>query len=420
MDVIYSDLDGEKMRLNVLLLLALFAAVGCAEDNSAKGVEEDSLTSGKDDSFYRPTEHGALRFSAKNEATISADARFHAWTFSLSDDATIDLATEVSTNLDSVMYLYHRENEGASWGAYLKKNDDDGGKISSRIKLEAGAGEYRVVVKAFKSAMRGSFNLAATCEGAGCVVETTSCTADTYQQIPGAEDATSTCATAIATVLSSRELSASSGSVDMAAKCDLSGIELTAVDFYRGWWSGFSDFEEQFDYGDGIELNFQTRRLEAGTVVDLDAGGDEDGITFIFDADNQLLSMFQHNQSPTFEFFCAAGNTIDSPDEECFQDVMWGIGYADGVADEGEGVMSELSGDLLKLAVQAGVEKLGYDAGDTATYKVSTYAATEGGDGTSVELTVNSDTATFFFVSPSDEPVLRLIEAGEKAQFVCE
>ncbi len=407
------------MRLNVLLLLALFAALGCAEDNSAKGTEEDALTSGKDDSFYRPTEHGPLRFSAKNEATISDDARFHAWTFTLGDDATVDLATEVSTNLDSVMYLYHREDPGASWGAYIKKNDDDRGKISSRIKLEAGAGEYRVVVKAFKSAMRGSFNLAATCEGAGCVVEANTCSADTYQQIPGAQDVTGACATSIATVLSSRQVSTSSGSVDMTQKCDLSGIELTAVDFYRGWWSGFTDFEEQFDYGDGIELNFQTSRHEAGTVVDLDAGGDEDGITFIFDADNQLLSMFQHNQSPTIEFFCAAGTAIESPDEDCFQDVMWGIGYVASATDEGEGVLSEFTDELVVGAVAAGVEKLGYEATDVGSYKVFYF---EGNSyvGTTVELTVNGETAKFTFVYPNDEPVLRLIEAGEKTQFVCE
>jgi hypothetical protein len=92
------------MSPRVALLLALSSStVACVADT--KGGEENPLVDGKADSFYSPTPHGQLAFGAPNKATITAAEKFHAWTFTLRGDAKLSIKTEVSTNLDTVMYL---------------------------------------------------------------------------------------------------------------------------------------------------------------------------------------------------------------------------------------------------------------------------------------------------------------------------
>ena len=404
------------------MMLAMALAVGCAED-AGKGTEEDPLTSGKDDSFYRPTEHGELRFTTSNPATISDAERFHAWTFTLSDNATVDISTSVSNNLDTVMYMYRRDTPGAAWGAYIQKNDDDRGKISSRIKLDAQAGEYRVVVKGFKSALRGSFNVDATCDGPGCAAPDTSCSADVYQPLPRTSDITAACTNQLAEIMFSNEVSSNSGAVDITRKCDLGGIDQKAVDFYHEWWAGFTDFDEQFNYGDGIEIGFQTTHREKGIVVELDAGGDEDGITFIFDKDENLLAMYQSNQSPTVEYYCPNGPAIATPSEDCFWGAVRSLQHDAIETSEGEGVLSTLTGGgVLDVAAQAAIETLGFDGAATATYVLQEYYSTYDNEAAAaVTLTVGSESATFYFASEWRTGLtLRLIEAGERTQFVCE
>ena len=121
------------------------------------------------DSFQNPTHHGALSFSELNGASLTNNQRFHAWSFELVGDGRVALETmSLTTNVDTVMYLYKADAEGNKTGAYLKKNDDHDDELASLIETELEAGTYAVVVKAHKTQIRGSFDLRATCEGEGC------------------------------------------------------------------------------------------------------------------------------------------------------------------------------------------------------------------------------------------------------------
>ncbi|MDX1746776.1 MAG: hypothetical protein R3324_12620, partial [Halobacteriales archaeon] len=89
----------------ILLIANLSIACGSGDASDNKGSEEAPLTDGKTDSFFQPTEHGDASFTIANRATITEDQSFHAWTFELTGEATIELKTEISTrNLDTVMY----------------------------------------------------------------------------------------------------------------------------------------------------------------------------------------------------------------------------------------------------------------------------------------------------------------------------
>lgn len=398
------------------MVLGLMSLVACGEDAS-KGAEEDPLTAGKDDSFFRPTEHGAMRFGVSNPASISDDQKFHAWTFELSGEATVDLATEVSANLDTVMYLYHRATPGASWGQYIAKNDDDGRKISSRIRTTVGAGEYRVVVKGFKSALRGGFSLEGTCEGDGCVVSSTTCESGVYAALPDRNDMTSECAASIGAILGGKRVSESSTSVALDDKCQLSGVELLATDYYVEWWSELVDFDEQFDYGDGVEVELTTERFATGTVVTLNGGGDEDGITFVFDADDALLAMYQHNQSPVSEYFCAPGTSVSSPDEGCFGDALE-LRHDVQESQSGASNVGDLPNGVLARAGQFFIDLYGASTDEYVEYVLDEYNE---GRGATVKLSSSTDTARVHFVDVyPDGLVPRLVEAGDQSRFVCE
>ena len=135
-----------KKILSAFLFAAL--AAGCAADD--KGEEDNPFTDlDKADSFANPTPHGTIPYNVRQIAAFSSNARFHSWNFTLTDDAAVDLATDIATpNLDTVMYLYRRAPGATSWGAFKFKNDDDGDLLSSRLTKNLGAGEYRVIVKA--------------------------------------------------------------------------------------------------------------------------------------------------------------------------------------------------------------------------------------------------------------------------------
>ena len=317
------------MRL-FALMIASTLTFACGESApSDKGAEENPLTDGKDDSFFQPTEHGELRMATANPAKITEDEKFHAWTFSLAGDATVDLHTEVSPNLDTVMYLYRRTSPSDSWGRYIDKNDDDGSNISSRIKLEGGEGEYRVIVKGFKSALRGTFELHGECAGTGCVASTDTCNADEFESLPTSTPWTANCATDLVGVLAGAPLSSSSGYVGLSDKCVLRGIERTAIDYYHEFWEGIAGFDDLFRYDpdEDVFLNFVTKKYADGTVVTVDAGGDEDGLSMYFDGDDRLIAAYQHSQSPTVDFFCGASNAapIPGPDEQCFAEITRAI-----------------------------------------------------------------------------------------------
>jgi hypothetical protein len=137
-------------------------------DAAEKGIEEDVPLDGKLDSFRNPTDHGRIGFDQSESAEITADAGFHAWTFTLEAEADVVLRTSGTSarETDTVLYLYQEGPRG--FGRALTSNDDAPGTLYSAISRRLGAGRYRALVKGYSRSTRGAFSLTATCEGAGC------------------------------------------------------------------------------------------------------------------------------------------------------------------------------------------------------------------------------------------------------------
>jgi hypothetical protein len=160
------------MRSIALFALAL-SMVGCQPAPSGKdGPEEDPPLDGAFDSFRSPTEHGELLFGRSIDADITDDDAFHAWTFTLTGPARVDLRIGLgpeSSDLDTVMYVYREGERG--WGAYIARNDDAGPYTQfSGLSLELDAGRYRVLVKGYDRRVTGDFALDSACMGEGCPV----------------------------------------------------------------------------------------------------------------------------------------------------------------------------------------------------------------------------------------------------------
>jgi hypothetical protein len=155
--------------------------VSCVDD---KGVESDLPEDGKADTHRKPTDHGMIAFGTPAASALTADARYHAWTFELSGDAHLDVTTSYAVlgqrRTDTVLYLY---KEGATgWGPYIARNDDYGDTTYSKLVRDLGAGRYRALVKGFSATTYGKFKLTVMCTGAGCF--NTSCVfGQTYGEI---------------------------------------------------------------------------------------------------------------------------------------------------------------------------------------------------------------------------------------------
>ncbi|MEM9691019.1 MAG: hypothetical protein AAGA56_00605 [Myxococcota bacterium] len=163
---------------NIISTILLATAVGCGSSDVG---QETSLVR---DRFRAPTYHGDLSFEEGQSSEFTADERFHAWTFELTDEASVRLTTgELGRNIDTVMYLYRAEEDGqevvCSGGdhCYVARNNDfvpedgDGPVLASQISETLPRGRYLVQVQAHKTQIRGSFSLFAACRGTGCPVE---------------------------------------------------------------------------------------------------------------------------------------------------------------------------------------------------------------------------------------------------------
>ncbi|MDB4963990.1 MAG: hypothetical protein JWP01_3989 [Myxococcales bacterium] len=175
------------MRTPMFCVL-LIAATGCLGDEG-KGEEEELLDEGKADSHRRPTDHGGVVFGEPVFSVLTADERFHAWTFELSNDARVALTTSYAVlgqrRTDTVLYLYKEGSTG--WGPYIARNDDYGSTTYSQLVRDLGAGRYRVIVKGHQATTLGKFKLTAGCDGNGCVtLDPLACLfGDVYHDIPG-------------------------------------------------------------------------------------------------------------------------------------------------------------------------------------------------------------------------------------------
>lgn len=317
------------LALGLLTATATATGAGCT---AGKGDEDNPLSDGKADSFFSPTEHGALLFGeVPNRAEITDDERFHAWTFELDGPATLSIRTEISGNLDTVMYLYRRDlGSAASFGHFIRKNDDHDGDLFSQIDLDGEAGEYRVIVKGFKAAHRGPFAVLATCDGDGCPTDE-ACESGKFAALPAAPDGlTADCASNLLDTLSGAAGASGDTSVSESEVCSLDPLGKRSVDLFRGYWDdvigwdGFKEGEEDI----GLEVTKTVRGDGTEVLVDTDPF-DEDAISFYFDAAGQLLLLYQHNQSPDARAFCDASGDIAAPDVGCTEDMRDALPHTD-------------------------------------------------------------------------------------------
>ena len=162
---------GLRFAFTAMISLGLAA---CVDDGADKGPEEEVPEDGKLDSFARPTDHGVLPFGGSAEAALTATAKHHTWTFSLTDSASIHAYTGPSITgrmvIDTVLYLYKQKPNG-TWGAYIARNDDDQGSLFSSVTKILGAGNYRILVKGYAASTRGQFSAHVDCDGPGCAAE---------------------------------------------------------------------------------------------------------------------------------------------------------------------------------------------------------------------------------------------------------
>ena len=154
------------MRKRAVLALTLLG-FGCLAD---KGDEDPLPGDGKADSSAQPTDHGTLAFGSANEASFNTREGYHAWSFTLTDAASVTLETTLGApNLDTVLYVYKRTSPTAAWGQYIARDDDaSDATAASRLSVDLGAAEYRVLVKPYKETQLGAFAVVAACSGAGC------------------------------------------------------------------------------------------------------------------------------------------------------------------------------------------------------------------------------------------------------------
>mgnify|MGYP003676504419 CR=1 FL=1 len=370
-------------RLSLLLLLALGSPLAACGEADAKGGEDNALAEdGKFDSWFVPTEHGEMRFVAPNQAELREGELFHSWIFTLSDDAEIDLHT--------VMYLYRRDSSDEEWGRYVRKNDDDGELVSSRITHEAIAGEYRVIVKGYKTLLRGEFSLISTCAGAGCTTGTDMCVADEYE-LPSDQSWSLDCAYGVTGMLNGGRTYLSMTGIDFADKCNLVGLERTAADYFYEYWSGVTDWDEQFDAdGEGVYLEIETYEFSGGTSLYVTAGFDEDGLELFFDDEGKLLASYQHNQSPTVDYYCADdGAGLEAPDEYCFESLFQVLPREDETAREAGNADIEDGEAIhpgLGAAIAAFVSDAGLESDEVVEYEFVAWGSVEGEEGLAANL----------------------------------
>lgn len=419
----------KTMKRSCLILFAASLCFACtgAEGSADKGNEESPLTNGKGDSFFRPTEHGEASFARANRASITEDESFHAWTFELSAEATLELKSEISTrNLDTVMYLYTRKSDEESWGSYIDKNDDHDGNLWSQIDGTFDAGQYRVIIKPFKTTMTGEIALVASCDGDGCPeVGAGECTPDVHASLPAETGYGPACDEAILEVVTSQMQFSSEFELPVDEKCDLDSLAAKAVDYYVSYWNDIVGFDEIFGSGDPnepVRLHVEQYSHERGTVIWIDAFADEDGMRFVFDFEGNLLGLYQSNQSPDHRFYCADEADITTDFPACWsnsiEELRWTIDSR--LSEEGTvtvdeaGISDELNNDLI-TAIYHFSEAHALEGADEMSYELITW---EGSYtyGAEITLTHEQQTATYWIGNTE----LVAITDGEGTRYLCE
>lgn len=416
-------------------LVASFSFAGCSGEPEVVGDlkgEESPLPedAAKDDSFRAPTEHGALTFGITAQGQLTDDAHYHAWDFTLTADATITLRTEpVSDNLDTVMYLYKRDVGTTAWGRYKKRSDDFEDNIWSKFTYAGAAAEYRVLIKGYKTKLRGTFALHSECAGDGCP----KAGGDDVNSMPKGGDLNAGCVARLDTILHSSTMSGDGFSINYEKERGaITGIAQKGVDFYAEYWQDIGYWEDMDWNGEGHDLNVGVINTEDGGLVSVDAGGDEDTITFVFDAASELVALYHSEQSPTISFFCAedGSTTVEEPSEFCFG--AW-LNYAphndDDTADlNGTATVKAVSdSDELNPMVAAAVMHYANDgvvAEDTEiTFHGMEWTSEEWGKGALVTLSADGSPSITYETASDDYGTLWVListDAEGTTRFICD
>jgi hypothetical protein len=157
------------MRQHIVIALVVGASACGTTD---KGEEVDAPVDGKADAFEGAIDHREILAGAVESARLTTAERRHLWTFTIDDDAHVELATRPAgagqDEVDTVLYLYRQGRDG-TWGRYLARNDDAGAEtLWSRVERDVTAGTFRVLVKGYDDDARGRFTLAFVCTGPAC------------------------------------------------------------------------------------------------------------------------------------------------------------------------------------------------------------------------------------------------------------
>lgn len=353
--------------------LALGAAA-CGEstsgEGSAKGDEEAPLVVGDDsklDSFRKPTEHGELFVGDMASAVVKDGQVYHAWTFNLTASADIVLDTQVSKNLDTVMYLYYREDSGSSWGKYIAKNDDYNEEIRSRIeRKEAAAGEYRVIVKPYKTALRGDFSIGYECSGAGCKARFEGMTCSTQEVLSSRYDVISQgCLNTFEGILSAPIQPSA-----VAPDC----VQQRVLDAYVAYWGDLGIWEELADGQspeEVVSIGIAVHGSQ-GYVATASAGGDEDTLYYVLNANGEIVMFVHSEQSPVQSWSCAAAadkelDAAAQPSEDCTLSILNAMEFTAADLTESKRTTGDddALSDLVKAAVDYAEASYGIDPANT-------------------------------------------------------
>jgi hypothetical protein len=400
------------------LAAASLMVVGCGD--AEIGAQNDYVV----DSFAKPTEHGELLFGLKNSATFDAHNRFHAWTFELSGDAKVDLrTTPAAQNLDTLIYLYKRGSNG-KWGSYISVNDDHNGNLWSRIQKSLKAGEYQLKVKAHKVQATGAFDVEASCTGAGCpVVEACS-----DEPLPAATSFSAGCAAKVESILLGPVDVATETTVQFSERCSLAPLAARAAGFYARYWEDLGIWSDMLEYGDGdAALEVTVWEHGTGTTVRVDGDGDEDLLSFVFDADGELVAYHHDEQSPSVEWFCAAAGepAIESPEAECVGTAIGSLAHDGDATTSASGSATPEEADyessLLALAANHFVLARGLEPDATLEHSYEKWESLGGwGEAAQVTLTHGAITASYTATTGYDDPQLLTLSEGSAVQFLCQ
>jgi hypothetical protein len=416
------------MRNAWLLGLLAIGSSACADELGVdKGTEDAVLDDGKADTFFDPTDHGELSFGAHNRAEITADASFHAWTFTLTDTAEVSLRTVIEGNLDTVMYLYRRDIGSDNWGRFFLKNDDASeGELFSQIDFEGEAAEYRIIVKGFKRSHRGPFAVLGECVGNGCP-STEECSAPTFDPLPPTTGFTASCANALVRVATSTTLSTSSHEASEADVCALpDGLE-DEVDLFRAYWDSILGWD---DFTGGQELPFRVVRDQRASGRAVTVSYFDDGATTaLYDENDRLIMLTADDQSPEMRWFCGApGESEMSEPFGCFDnDMLNSMPHtADDVFANGtaQTTCSDSFDDALPLLVGDPVCEFTFAHGigdeDPVDVEFTVWRAPFGLLGAEVVLTSGSASDTFYLGTTSlSTTMIYAVSNDEGTRFPC-